>query len=318
MNWIKLDQNTTTDDFFRQLIVLEANCGLEPFSNEMLRECIAYLDTYAWLDGERIAGFITVQAATQKSGGGIYIVNLNVDAAYRRQGLGSSLMRTALAHYSHSHRGKPVILDVLKTNIAAQNLYQKLGFMLTDIPSENGPGDYVMLSNLDTLLGICKTQRLMLCPMLPENAETLSAILRSDVTKATYMVPDLDEQSGKQLALRIISLSIDRSRYVRGIYCGNELIGFLNDVETIDKSIELGWVIAPEKQNKGYCTEAVKTAIEDLFSRGYTNVIAGAFSQNKASIRVMEKAGMQPIEKTEEIEYRGQTHKCVYFERCKS
>ena len=105
---------------------------------------------------------------------------------------------------------------------------------------------------------------------------------------------------------------------MRGIYCGNELIGFLNDVETTEESIELGWVIAPDKQNKGYCTEAVKTAIEDLFSRGYASVIAGAFSQNKASIRVMEKAGMQPIEKTEEIEYRDQTHKCVYFERCKS
>lgn len=318
MQWIKLDESTTTADYFNQLPELEATCGLEPFSEEMLRECISCLDTYAWLDGSRIAGFITIQAATQKSGGGIYIVNLNVGAAYRRQGLGSSLMLTALAHYASTHQGKPVILDVLKTNLAAQSLYKKLGFTLTDIPSENGPTDYVMMANIDKLLGTRKTNRLTLHPMVPNDSEALSAILRSDVTKATYMVPDLDEQSGKQLALRIISLSLDRSRYVRGIYCGNDLIGFLNDVETTVESIELGWVIAPNKQNQGYCTEAVEAAISDLFSRGHTSVIAGAFSQNKASIRVMEKAGMQPIEKTEEIEYRGQTHKCVYFERCKS
>ena len=96
MQWTKLDDHTINEDLFRQLVALEATCGLEPFSEEMLQECISYLDTYAWLDKNRIAGFITVQAATQKSGGGIYIANLNIDAAYRRQGLGTSLILTAL------------------------------------------------------------------------------------------------------------------------------------------------------------------------------------------------------------------------------
>lgn len=317
MQWIKLDKHTITEEFFNQLIDLEDNCGLEPFSKEMLRECIYSLDTYAWLDSDTITGFITVQAATQKSGGGLYIVNLNVGSKYRRSGLGTSLMLTALAQYGYSHQGKIVTLDVLKTNHAARNLYQKLGFILTDLPSENGPTDYVMIAKLDRLLGTCQTERLTLRPMVPEDSKALSAILRSDVTKATYMVPDLDENSGKQLALRIISLSCDRNRYVRGIYREDQLIGFLNDVELDGKRIELGWVIHPNEHNKGYATEAVGAAMHDLFRKGYQCVIAGAFAENKASIRVMEKAGMELLQKTEEIEYRNQTHHCIYYGRCK-
>lgn len=318
MQWIKLDESTTTEDYFNQLLQLEATCGLEPFSEEMLQECIYYLDTYAWLDRDRIAGFITLQPATGRSSGGIYVVNLNVGSPYRRQGLGSSLMLTALAHYGGSHQGKTVVLDVAKTNLAAQKLYIKLGFAMTDLPSQNGPDDYVMIAKLDQLLGTRTTERLTVRPMVPEDADTLSSILNDPAVKATYMVPDLDTQATKQLALRIIQLCYDRMHYVRGIFLNHQLIGLLNDVDTFDQGLELGWVIAPAQHNKGYATEAVAAAIDDLFSKGYQRIIAGAFCENEASLRVMEKVGMHPITKTEEIAYRGQTHKCVYFERCKA
>jgi len=41
--------------------------------------------------------------------------------------------------------------------------------------------------------------------------------------------------------------------------------------------------------------------------------MAGAFAENCASIRVMQKAGMQLMDKTELIEYRGQNRNCVYY-----
>ena len=56
----------------------------------------------------------------------------------------------------------------------------------------------------------------------------------------------------------------------------------------------------------------LKLAIADLFELGFKQVVAGAFVENPASLRVMEKAGMTPIEKVDEIEYRGRTHTCVY------
>ena len=303
MQWIKLDQNTITDALFSQLEYLES---------------VYDLDTFAWLDGETLAGFITLQPCSIYSGGGIYIVNLNVNPAYRRQGLGRSLMLTALSHYGCSHQGKHVILDVSKSNPPALSLYKKLGFQITDIPSGNGPSDYVMIAPLDQLIDSCATPRLVLKPIIPEDAPKLGAILREDIVKATYMVPELDVPAAEKLALRIINLSYDPKRYVRGVYCKNELIGALNDVEVCDGTMELGWFIAPAEHNKGYATEAVSAAISNLFTKGYQRIIAGAFSENKASIRVMEKAGMHPISKTEDIEYRNAIHKCVFFERSKT
>ena len=50
-----------------------------------------------------------------------------------------------------------------------------------------------------------------------------------------------------------------------------------------------------------------------LFSEGFSAVKAGAFSENAASIRVMEKCGMTKTGETEQIEYRGKTHTCVYY-----
>jgi RimJ/RimL family protein N-acetyltransferase len=51
-----------------------------------------------------------------------------------------------------------------------------------------------------------------------------------------------------------------------------------------------------------------------VYDLGYARVVCGAFAQNKASQRVMEKAGMERIPFTEEIEYRGNTHLCVYYQ----
>ena len=138
-------------------------------------------------------------------------------------------------------------------------------------------------------------------------------ILQDNDVKKTYMVPDLSNSAAMELAHKMIRLSCDESRYVRGIYLGNTLVGILNDVGIYGSTIELGWVIDPTQQGKGFATAAVRMAIEVLFGMGYTQVIAGAFSENAASIRVMEKAGMVLQDKTEEIEYRGQTHKCVYY-----
>ena len=65
MEIIKLEQRTLTDAQFLQLVEIEKNCGLEPYTPEMLRECIADLDTYAAIDNERVAGFVTVHPGTR-------------------------------------------------------------------------------------------------------------------------------------------------------------------------------------------------------------------------------------------------------------
>ena len=147
----KLNLRTLSRDQFEQIVAIEENCGLEPYSREMLQVCIESLDTYACLDGDTIAGFITIQASPRRLGGGLYIVNLNVAKPYRRQGLARKLITTGCGFYRESHRGSFVILDVAKDNTAAWHLYKKLGFDLTDIPSRNGDTDVVMVAKLDLL-----------------------------------------------------------------------------------------------------------------------------------------------------------------------
>ena len=149
---VKLDRKTLTQAQFDQIVAIEENCGLEPYTPEMLLDCIENLDTYACMDGDNVAGFITVHPSSRKPGDGIYIVNLNVAKAYRRRGLAQRLMITACAHYANSHRGRFVTLDVAKNNTAALSLYKKLGFAITDIPSRNGNADVVMVEKLDRLV----------------------------------------------------------------------------------------------------------------------------------------------------------------------
>ena len=162
-----------------------------------------------------------------------------------------------------------------------------------------------------------KQTKITLRPISTTDAEIIADILLDGSVKQTYMVSDLSAQEAEQLGLRIASLSHLEDRYVRGIYTAEGLVGFLNDVGIENGSIELGWVVAPAHQGNGYATNAVLLAMDELFTKGFTRVIAGAFSENAASIRVMEKAGMLRQEFTEPIEYRGITHTCIYFAKDK-
>lgn len=162
-----------------------------------------------------------------------------------------------------------------------------------------------------------KQTKIVLRPIPAADAGVIADILLDNSVKQTYMVGDLSKEEAEQRALRIASLSRQEDRYIRGIYANESLVGFLNEVEIKDGSIELGWVVAPAHQNNGYATEAVLLAMDALFAKGFSRVIAGAFSENAASMRVMEKAGMARQEFTEPIEYRGVTHTCIYYAKNK-
>jgi len=148
----RLNIHHMTQSQFEQIAAIEKNCGLEPYSREMLLDCIENLDTYVCMDDDTVAGFITILSSPPGMGGGLYIVNLNVAISYRRRGIGQKLMLTACSTYAKSHKGRFVTLDVAKDNLSARRLYEKLGFALTDIPSRNGNTDVVMITNLDTLI----------------------------------------------------------------------------------------------------------------------------------------------------------------------
>ena len=141
----------------------------------------------------------------------------------------------------------------------------------------------------------------------------LAMLATSTEVNKTYMLPDFESvEKARPLFDRLMAMSKDEKRYVRAMEENGEFVGFCNDVERDGASVEIGYAMCPDIWGRGYATTALKLAIADLFELGFEQVVAGAFVENPASLRVMEKAGMAPIEKVDEIEYRGRTHTCVY------
>ena len=159
-----------------------------------------------------------------------------------------------------------------------------------------------------------QTKRLEIKPICQESLESLTDLLTNDVVKQTYMVPDFAcRADAYPLAQRIQALSEDPQRYVAGVYLGQQLIGMVNDTDRDGDCIELGYAFLPQYHNHGYCTEMLVCVTEYLLNNGFRQVLTGAFSGNAASLRVMEKSGMTRIDRTDDIEYRGQTHRCIYY-----
>ena len=158
------------------------------------------------------------------------------------------------------------------------------------------------------------TTSLTLGAMRECDFESMIAIMKNDEICKTYMVPDLPTHEAEmKLFTRIRELSESDDRYVFGIFLNGKLIGLLNDTEINGKTIEVGYAIHPDYWGKGYATEALTAVIPYLFSVGFEEVIAGAFECNTASLRVMKKSGMKRSNLKGEIEYRGVTHKCIYY-----
>lgn len=159
------------------------------------------------------------------------------------------------------------------------------------------------------------TDRLVLKTIEEKDKKDLLEIVKNPLVKKSYMLPDLtSEEEEEKLFQRLKNSTLNKGRFVYGVYSKNKIIGFINEVSLEEEVIELGYFIDPKEWNKGYATEALKSAIEELFRMGIKAVQAAHFESNPTSGRVMQKAGMHSIEKAEIVEYRNARHRCLYYE----
>ena len=159
-----------------------------------------------------------------------------------------------------------------------------------------------------------QTKRLELKPMGSRDLPELVALLTDEIVGKTYMVPSFtDRAQAEALAARLAVLSEDQNRYVAGIFLENRLIGMLNETERQGDAVEVGYAIDSRYHGRGYGTEALTGAIEFFFAQGFREVVAGAFEDNAASLRIMEKSGMTRLEKEDTVTYRDQEHRCIYY-----
>ena len=159
-----------------------------------------------------------------------------------------------------------------------------------------------------------KTNRLEIKPISPDDKEAVLDLLTSETVGRTYMLPDYrSRREAEPLFQRLVALSADESRYVAGVYLDGQFIGMMNDTEIKGKQVEMGYAYLPDYYNQGYATEAFRGAISYLLNHGFESVVAGAFAENPASLRVMEKCGMTRQAHTDTLDYRGVTHTCIYY-----
>ncbi len=165
---------------------------------------------------------------------------------------------------------------------------------------------------------IIRTERLIIKPYRKKDKRKLKDILLNDEIKKTFLLPDFETKKAlNEMIESLYRLSINETRFVRGIYLLDNLIGFVVDQKNERNSAELGYVIHPNYHNQGYATEMFKAVIQAFFRNGYLSIIAGAFEENIASIKVMVKSGLCKIDKDKDILYRDNLHRCVYYEiRC--
>ena len=160
-----------------------------------------------------------------------------------------------------------------------------------------------------------ETPRLTLRPFLESDYQKAVELFKDPKVYATYMLPDLrTEEESRKLFNYFQKASNDLNAFVYAVSYQNAFAGFINHVTKDEESIEVGYCIHPEYQNRGFATETLKAALEELFRIGYKVVKAGHFKENLASGRVMQKAGMKKVEKVEKIAYRGRDHEVVCYE----
>ena len=159
-----------------------------------------------------------------------------------------------------------------------------------------------------------QTNRLTVGPIRPEDKEAVLDLLTNEIVGRTYMLPPYQSRrEAEPLFQRLGELSGDEKRCVAGVYLEGQFIGMMNDVERKGTQVEMGYAYIPDYYNRGYATEAFQGAISWLLDHGFETVVAGAFVENPASLRVMKKCGMTKQDYTDTVDYRGITHTCIYY-----
>jgi len=146
-----------------------------------------------------------------------------------------------------------------------------------------------------------RTERLLLRPMTPEDFGRLYEIRA--IPEVTHWLTGRPASYDDYVARygtpeRLASTLV--------MEAGDTIIGDLflslatpySQVEVRDRAMDteavLGWLLDPAYAGRGYATEAARELLRICFEDiGVRRVVAGAFADNTASQRIMEKIGMR-------------------------
>jgi RimJ/RimL family protein N-acetyltransferase len=226
-----------------------------------------------------------------------------VDPAARGGGAGRALMDAALADARAAGLSRAE-LTVTDRAPAAERLYAAAGFRPTGhtFPLARDPAITEKAMAVAFLPPPpIETERLRLRPYTEADEEALYAIQsREDVTRWLPWPSRTREQSRRSLAMKIAATEIltDEDTYTPAIEIKEtgELAGdvMLRAASHEHRSGEIGYMLHPDHQGKGYMTEACRPMLELGFTCfGLRRIFARLEPRNPASARVLERLGMR-------------------------
>ncbi|WP_244209543.1 GNAT family N-acetyltransferase [Rathayibacter festucae] len=149
-----------------------------------------------------------------------------------------------------------------------------------------------------------ETERLLLRPLSLDDAED-HARYQGDAEAVRYLrwPARTPEESRAHLAVRLPSdrLAADGDVVVLAIVprsgpFAGRVVGDLTLIATSTEQagVEIGWVLHPEAQGRGFATEAARALIDLAFDRlGAHRVVAQLDARNTASARLCERLGLR-------------------------
>ena len=226
-----------------------------------------------------------------------------VDPRERGHGAGRGLVEAVVdAARAAGHRR--LELGVTDHVPGAEALYERTGFRRTgvELPFEKRAGVTQMQMALAILPPVpIETERLRLRFHTPADFEPLLAIQsREDVTRLLPWGPRDEEEVRESLRKKIAATTIESDGDAftlaievkdSGAYAGDVTV-WTNRHEF--RQGELGYVLHPDHQGRGYATEAARPLLDLGFSSfGMRRIIGRTEDRNTASCRVLEKLGMR-------------------------
>ncbi len=113
------------EEHLSALSLIEKECFSTPWSENALREELSnqYARFFVAICDNKVCGYIGSHNIIDE----VYITNVAVSKAYRKQGIGESIVRF-LVNESKKEGADFITLEVRKSNLPAISLYEKCGF----------------------------------------------------------------------------------------------------------------------------------------------------------------------------------------------
>ena len=142
------------------------------------------------------------------------------------------------------------------------------------------------------------TERLILRKYRPEDAEPLYRYLGTDPATTRYSGwnPYATMEAAQETVRRFIAGYDDEHTYSWVMDIDDVVVGTIGAYDHQEDHIEVGFSIVRSWQGRGLATEALRKVLEYLTeNEGIPCVTAWCASENTASRRVLEKAGMRLV-----------------------